>query len=134
MDTFSPMQRSEVMRRVHSKDTKPELSVRRLLHGLGYRYRLHVRDLPGQPDLVFPARRKIVFVHGCYWHGHHCEAAALPASHRAYWEAKQQRNRARDARHARALRRAGWHVLTLWECQMKNTETLAARLVRFLDA
>jgi len=133
MDTFSPEQRSAVMRKVRGKNTKPELTVRRLLHALGYRYRLHVRDLPGQPDLVFPSRKKVVFVNGCYWHGHHCEAATLPASNRAYWRAKQQRNAARDARNARTLRRAGWGALTVWECQMKNLERLRARLVRFLE-
>lgn len=132
MDTFSREQRSAVMRQVRGKDTKPELIIRKMLHALGYRYRLHVPDLPGRPDLVFPGRKKVVFINGCYWHGHHCEAATLPASNRAYWKAKQERNAARDRRSARALRRAGWSVLTVWECEMKKLERVEARLVRFL--
>jgi DNA mismatch endonuclease (patch repair protein) len=132
MDTFTREQRSAVMRQVRGKDTKPELMVRRMLHRLGYRYRLHVRELPGCPDLVFPGRKKVVFINGCYWHGHTCEAAALPASNRAYWKGKQERNAARDKRNTGALRRAGWGVATVWECEIKKAERVQARLVRFL--
>ncbi len=132
MDTFSREQRSAVMRQVKGQDTRPEMRVRRLIHGMGYRYRLHVRALPGCPDLVFPGRRKVVFVNGCFWHGHHCEAAKLPASNRAYWEAKQQKNAARDARNAGALRRSGWGVLSIWECELKNEDRVARRVRAFL--
>ena len=98
MDTLSKAERSERMARIRSKNTKPELQVRRLLHGLGYRFRLHRRDLPGSPDVVFAARRKIVFVHGCFWHGHkNCKVANRPKSRRSFWSAKFKRNRERDA-------------------------------------
>ena len=133
MDTFSPQQRSEIMRRVRSEDTKPEMTVRRLVHGRGFRYRLHVKDLPGHPDLVFPRTKKIVFVHGCYWHAHGCPASELPESHRDYWEAKLQRNAERDKRNLRELRKVGWDVFTVWECQTRNLERLTRRLVRFLS-
>jgi DNA mismatch endonuclease (patch repair protein) len=133
MDTFSPQQRSEIMRRVRSQDTKPEMIVRRLVHRRGFRYRLHAKELPGRPDLVFPKRRKIVFVHGCYWHAHRCPASALPETHRDYWEAKLRRNAERDKRTVRQLRKAGWAVLTIWECQTRNRERLASRLIHFLE-
>lgn len=133
MDTFSPSQRSEIMRRVRSKDTKPELMVRRLVHRLGFRYRLHSERLPGRPDLVFPSRRKVIFVHGCFWHKHSCPAAILPKSNRRYWEAKQARNAKRDRRDKRSLRQAGWKVLVVWECERSNVERMQKRLSRFLD-
>lgn len=133
MDTFSSKQRSEIMRRVRSEDTKPEMAVRRLAHGLGFRYRLHVKELPGHPDLVFPRLRKIVFVHGCYWHGHGCPASTLPQVHREYWEAKLTRNAQRDKRNLRQLRTAGWDVFIIWECQIRNRERLKTKLVRFLN-
>jgi DNA mismatch endonuclease (patch repair protein) len=133
VDTFSPQERSEIMRRVHSKDTSAELAVRRIIHSLGFRYRLHDDQLPGHPDLVFPCRRKIVFVHGCYWHSHCCPAASIPASNSTYWRAKLQRNAARDRRNIRRLRAAGWRVAVVWECQIKNKTRLARRLFRFLE-
>jgi DNA mismatch endonuclease (patch repair protein) len=133
MDTFSPRQRSEIMRRVRGADTKPEMTVRRLVHKLGFRYRLHVKELPGHPDLVFPKMKKVIFIHGCFWHGHRCPAAAHPQSHRSYWEAKLKRNAERDRRNLRELRKAGWDVRIIWECQIRNRGSLTTRLLRFLN-
>lgn len=132
MDVFTPAKRSEVMRRVRSRDTRPELAVRKVVHGLGYRYRLHVRALPGSPDLVLPRLRKAIFIHGCFWHGHSCPAAALPATRTEYWSHKQSRNSQRDRKNLRALRSSGWSVLVIWECQIKNLERVTKRLLRFL--
>jgi DNA mismatch endonuclease (patch repair protein) len=133
MDTLTKAQRSERMARIKSKDTKPELRVRRLVHRLGYRYRLHRKDLPGCPDLVFPSRRKIVFVHGCFWHGHEdCAIANMPKSRSDFWAEKFKRNRARDAKNKMALTENGWRVLTVWECETKGTGALMLRLARFL--
>lgn len=124
--------RSEIMRAVKSRDTKPEMVVRRLVHGLGYRYRLHRQDLPGKPDLIFPARRKVVFMHGCFWHGHDCaRGARVPMNNRDYWNAKIARNKARDANNCDRLRDMGWSVLTIWECETKDTH-LEPRLRAFL--
>jgi len=122
------------MQSVGTKDTGPEVAVRRLLHGLGYRYRLHRRDLPGSPDIVFPGRRKVIFVHGCYWHGHGCSKGKLPKSRLDYWEPKIARNRQRDAEKEAALRKAGWDVLTLWQCEVKDLEALRPRLLVFLGS
>ncbi len=127
-------QRSKIMRAVKGKDTGPELLVRRLLHSRGYRYRLHRTDLPGKPDLTFPARRRVVFIHGCFWHGHDCKRGARePKSNVAYWRAKIARNRERDREHQRALKRGGWAALTLWECELKDDDALLRRLKRFLE-
>jgi DNA mismatch endonuclease (patch repair protein) len=136
-DQFSPVERSRVMRAVKSGDTTPELAVRRLVHGLGYRFRLHRRDLPCQPDLVFPRLGKVILVHGCFWHRHACEAGqSTPASRVDYWSAKFARNVARDRRNLRKLRRMGWSVLVVWECQTRaaKRDVLQARLERFLTA
>lgn len=122
------------MKLVRSKDTGPEMIVRRLAHSLGYRYRLHRADLPGKPDMVFVGRRKVVFVHGCFWHGHSgCARARVPTANRAYWGSKIERNRMRDRAHARALRRAHWGVLTLWECQLRDAARLERKIRGFLD-
>jgi DNA mismatch endonuclease (patch repair protein) len=132
-DTFPREKRSQIMRAVLSKDTKPEMTVRRLVHALGYRYRLHVVDLPGKPDLVFPGRAKIIFVHGCFWHQHRCaRGSRVPQSNVAYWRKKLAGNLQRDRRHRAALRRAGWRVMVVWECQVRDAERLAERLDRFL--
>ena len=121
------------MARVRGKDTGPELAVRRLLHAMGYRFRLHRRDLPGTPDIVLVARRKVVFVHGCFWHRHAgCKAASTPHARRAFWEAKFARNIARDAAKAEALTAQGWDLLVLWECELKDREALTARLREYL--
>ena len=122
------------MAAVRGKDTSPEMIVRRLLHSLGYRYRLHVRQLPGTPDIVFPSRRKIVDVKGCFWHMHGCAASHVPSKRRVFWSAKLARNKARDARTRRLLRALKWHVLTVWECELANRKRLERRLVRFLSA
>ncbi len=133
-DTLSPERRSQLMGRIRPKDTKPEMTVRRLLHGLGYRYMLHDARLPGKPDLVFPSRRKVLFVHGCFWHGHSCSIAPTPKSNNHYWGPKIDGNIRRDARNVAALRRNGWSVAVAWECQTKplRLERLVNRLVRFL--
>ncbi len=133
-DVFTPEQRSAVMARVKGKDTKPELKLRRLAHALGYRFRLHRKDLPGSPDLVFPGRRKVIFVHGCFWHGHDCpRGARQPKQNAEYWSAKIARNRQRDAAAQAALAEAGWKIDVIWECEMKELDALAARLTAFLD-
>jgi DNA mismatch endonuclease (patch repair protein) len=118
---------------VRSKDTKPELLVRRLLHGLGYRYRLHRADLPGKPDLVFSSRGRVVFVHGCFWHGHTCKLGRLPKSRLDYWTAKIHGNRERDRLVLRRLHRMSWKYLVVWECQLQDQDRLLRRLTRFLD-
>lgn len=129
-----PEVRSRTMRAVRSRDTGPEMVVRRLAHGMGYRYRLHRKDLPGAPDLAFPSRRKAVFVHGCFWHWHDCPRGdRMPKSNRDYWTRKLSRNRARDAEHGIRLRGMGWDVLTIWECQIGDRGALRARLRAFLD-
>jgi DNA mismatch endonuclease (patch repair protein) len=134
MDTFTPAERSAVMRRVRGKDTKPEMAVRSLVHRLGYRYALHRRDLPGNPDLVFPARGRVIFVHGCFWHGHTCRAGRnRPSSNQSYWIAKLNRNQARDAANRRRLRSLGWQTLVIWECELKDQDRLRARIARFFE-
>ena len=130
----SKAQRSVIMARVKSKNTVPEMIVRRLAFSLGYRYRLHVAALPGKPDLVFPGRRKVIFVHGCFWHGHDCRAGRnRPASNIAYWSAKLDRNFTRDRENQARLKIAGWDPLVLWECELRNTEKTAERLREFLN-
>jgi len=123
------------MSRVRGRDTKPEMLVRRLAHGMGYRYRLHRRDLPGSPDLVFPSRRKVIFVHGCFWHRHlepDCKLARLPKSKLDFWGPKLETNRERDERNVVLLEELGWDVLVIWECQTKNRGQLQARIREFL--
>ncbi len=134
-DTVSIPERSRIMAAVKSKDTTPELVVRRLVHALGYRYRLHARSLPGTPDLVFPRLRKIINVNGCFWHMHGCPRCRVPSSRRAYWIGKMRRNAARDKRTQRELRRNGWQVMVVWECQTipPRLGRLRARIVAFLE-
>ncbi|KGU73277.1 DNA mismatch endonuclease Vsr [Burkholderia pseudomallei] len=135
MDSVSPARRSEIMGRVRSRDTKPEMTVRRLVHAMGYRYRLHVKDLPGRPDLVFPRRQKAIFVHGCFWHRHPgCALARLPKSREEFWLPKLEANRRRDVKNERALQDAGWGVLIIWECELGNAAGLENRIKEFLDA
>ncbi|HVZ18323.1 MAG TPA: very short patch repair endonuclease [Terriglobales bacterium] len=134
MDRLSEERRSDLMRRVKSKDTLPEMVVRRLLHGLGFRYRLHRRDLPGKPDIVFSRKSKIILVNGCYWHGHTCRYGRLPKSRLQFWQPKIEANRERDGRNVNALRAAGWGVLVVWQCETKNLPELQERLVAFLGA
>ena len=123
------------MARVRSKDTKAELLVRRLVFALGFRYRLHVANIPGHPDLAFRDRKKVIFVHGCFWHRHeNCVLARMPKSRLEFWEPKLNANRNRDRRVMEQLAEKGWQVLTIWECQINDTESLKTRLRRFLDA
>src|SRR5436190_9848008 len=133
MDTISPQRRSENMRSIRSRDTKPELVVRSLAHRLGYRFRLHRKDLAGRPDLVFPGRCKVVFVHGCFWHQHsNCIDGRLPKSRISYWTPKLRRNKKRDKANRDKLRRLGWQTFVVWDCDTKNLPELSRRLNKFL--
>jgi len=132
-DVYPPEKRSAVMRRVRGRDTGPEMIVRRALTALGARYRLHRKDLPGNPDIVMPGRRLAVFVHGCFWHGHDCaRGARVPKANRDYWVGKVARNKARDVKSRAELQAAGWRVETVWECELKDAEALRARLSALL--
>ena len=135
MDTIPPSERSEIMSRVRSKNSRPEMLVRRLVFAEGYRYRLHDRKLPGCPDLVFRGRAKVIFVHGCFWHRHEaCALARMPKSRLDFWEPKLEANKERDARNKKLLTKEGWKVLTIWECELKDAERLKQTIRRFLDA
>jgi len=132
-DTFTPKARSEIMRRVKSRDTTPEKLVRSSLHSIGYRFRLHRKDLPGKPDIVFPSRKKVVFVHGCFWHSHSgCKRARVPTDNRDYWEQKLARNRDRDQENQKKLLDLGWSFKIVWECETKDMALTLKRLKRFL--
>jgi len=127
-------ERSERMALIRSKDTKPELAVRRLIHGMGYRYRLHGKGLPGRPDLVFAGRSKVIFVHGCFWHLHrNCSRCRPPKSRRDYWQPKLENNAARDKLVRQQLRRLGWGSMIIWECEIENLERLARRIKAYLE-
>jgi DNA mismatch endonuclease (patch repair protein) len=131
--SFTPEARAAQMRSIRKTDTRPEIAVRRLAHALGYRFRLHRRDLPGSPDLVFPGRRKAILVHGCFWHQHEgCRLARTPRSRPDYWPAKLARNVERDAEVRRRLHEAGWKTLVVWECETSDQAVLRDRLVGFL--
>jgi len=130
MDNTDPATRSAVMSRIRSRDTKPEMVVRRALHAAGLRYRLHRKELPGRPDLVFPGRRVVLFVHGCFWHQHGCLLSHAPASRMEYWGPKLRGNRERDARNTLALETAGWTVMQIWECETRVPALLAALVIR----
>ncbi|MBZ5501259.1 MAG: DNA mismatch endonuclease Vsr [Acidobacteriia bacterium] len=133
-DKLSKELRSANMRAVRSRNTRPEIRVRQIAHSLGYRFRLHRRDLPGKPDIVFPGRQKAVFVHGCFWHQHHgCRRASIPQSNVRFWHTKLARNAARDAKQLAAIRKCGWRALVVWECEVKDVKRLTARLRRFLS-
>ncbi|MGY3485415.1 DNA mismatch endonuclease (patch repair protein) [Bradyrhizobium sp. USDA 4011] len=124
---------SERMARIRKVDTKPELVIRKLLHARGFRFRLHRRDLPGSPDIVFPGRRKVILVHGCFWHRHDCPSGRkVPTSKPEYWGPKLEGNKARDARNALELAAMGWSVFTVWECELSDLEAVTRRVVRFL--
>ena len=135
LDPLTVRERSERMSRIRSKDTKPEMRVRRLVHGLGYRYRLHASDLPGRPDLVFRPRLKVIFVHGCFWHRHEgCSRNRIPKSpeRQDFWRAKLDGNARRDRVNQTALREMGWGVLVIWECETKDVDRLAKEITAFL--
>ena len=134
MDTLTPTQRSVRMALIRSKNTKPELAVRRLIYALGYRYRLHRSDLPGSPDIVISHTQQVVFVHGCFWHQHRCSIGNhRPKTRVQYWNEKLDRNIARDRRNAAKLKRMGWQVLRIWECELDDPNRVARKLVRFLS-
>jgi len=129
-DTLSPEERSERMSRIRGVDTKPEHWVRKGLHAMGFRFRLHVKDLPGRPDVVMPKYATVVFVQGCYWHAHHCQKGRIPGTNSLFWKEKFLTNKRRDAKSARALRKLGWRVLTVWECELKTSAMRQAALAR----
>jgi DNA mismatch endonuclease, patch repair protein len=133
VDRFTPEQRSRIMAAIHDRNTAPEMLVRSMLHRLGYRYRLHDKRLPGTPDLVFPSRKCVIFVHGCFWHGHSCRRAHLPASNVAFWTEKIEKNKQRDQREYRQLRARGWRILAVWQCEMKDHDFLQKKLTDFLE-
>lgn len=132
VDTRSPEQRRRIMASVRTKHTGPELRVRKALHRMGYRFRLHRRDLPGSPDIVLPSWRVAIFVHGCFWHGHGCSKGRPPKANIEYWVTKIEQNRARDARSVHALTMLGWQVHSLWQCELKDDSALCSRLTAIL--
>jgi DNA mismatch endonuclease (patch repair protein) len=133
MDTLSREARSERMALVRGVDSAPEMKLRRLVHRMGFRYRLHVKELPGKPDMVFPSRHAVIFMHGCFWHRHRgCKLARLPKSKLGFWGPKLEENRKRDMRNRRKLIRLGWRVLVVWECELADTESVAANVCDFL--
>lgn len=133
MDIVTPDRRSRMMASIRGKNTKPEMVVRKLVHGLGFRFRLHRRDLPGSPDLVFPRMRKVIFVHGCFWHRHPgCRFAYTPKSNIRFWLTKLNTNMRRDAMMQQALVEAHWEVLVVWECEVENLVTLSQKILSFL--
>lgn len=132
-DVFTKEQRSRAMSRVKNKNTKPEVHVRRMLHRMGYRFRLHRRDLPGAPDIVLPRYRSIVFVHGCFWHSHDCPRGARPSTRAKFWNAKLDSNIERDRVNRVVLEQRGWRVLTVWECELRDPDTVHDKLRHFLE-
>ena len=131
-DILAPLERSVLMGRIRGVDTKPELFVRRALHALGYRFRVHVRSLPGTPDVVFSRRRKAVFVHGCFWHRHGCRKTYTPKSRKRFWQEKFAANVARDRRAQERLARDGWRIFVAWECEIEADDALLDRMAAFL--
>ena len=125
------------MRAIRGQDTKPEILVRRAAHSMGYRFRLHRRDLPGKPDFGFPRKQKVIFVHGCFWHQHEdssCKIVRKPKSNQSYWTPKLDKNKVRDSSHVAALEQTGWHVLIIWECEAeRGQKSLIEPLAMFLD-
>ncbi|MFW0753186.1 very short patch repair endonuclease [Pseudomonas sp. H11T01] len=134
MDTLAPARRSWLMSRIKAKNTKPEIKVRQLIYALGYRYRLHVKKLPGCPDIVFSGKKKVIFVNGCYWHGHlNCRYAKLPKTNIEFWSDKFIRNRERDKRNVAALEAQGWQVSIIWQCEIRAPELLIEKIKSFLS-
>lgn len=133
-DTLTPAHRSRLMGRVRQKNTTPEMAVRREAHRLGFRFRLHRKDLPGRPDVVFPRLRKVIFVHGCFWHRHNCRRTTTPKSNALFWENKFQENVERDEKALDKLRELGWSAAVIWECEAGDQAKLTARLFEFLEA
>jgi len=136
VDTLTQVERSKRMSLIRSKDTGPETTVRSLVYGMGYRYRLYDTSIPGKPDMVFKGRKKVIFVHGCFWHRHKrrgCPLARLPKTRIEFWLPKLEGNRLRDLRNKRELHKLGWSVLEIWECELKNLEALSSRILYFLN-
>jgi DNA mismatch endonuclease (patch repair protein) len=134
-DKLTPERRSANMSRIRSRDTLPEMTVRRLVHGMGYRYRLHVASLPGKPDIVLPRLKSIIEVRGCFWHQHSgCIDSHIPVSRIEYWRPKLERNQLRDRKNGYSLRKLGWRVCIIWECETQATAKLSRRIARFLGA
>jgi len=134
MDVFSREKRSQIMSRVSGKNTKPEIVVRSLLHKLGYRFRLHRKNLPGRPDITLPKHKKVIFVHGCFWHGHAvCSRSKRPSTNEEFWHEKLNKNIERDKKTVDALKKLGWDVLTVWTCEVKDTNELKIKLLSFLE-
>jgi DNA mismatch endonuclease (patch repair protein) len=132
-DVHTPEQRSFNMSRIKNRDTKPEMRVRAIVHGMGYRYRLHRKDLPGRPDLVFPSRKKVIFVHGCFFHMHDCRyGQVVPRTNAEFWAKKRRSNVERDSRNIAELEAKGWQVCTVWECETRNPESLPEKIDQFL--
>lgn len=134
IDRLDPRRRSLLMQKVKTKNTGPEKAIRSMLHRLGYRFRLHRKDLPGTPDIVFPSRRIALFVHGCFWHAHGCVKGQPPKSRHEYWSPKLEANRERDRRNVDALIQSGWHVVVVWQCELVDREALGARLETLLSS
>lgn len=134
-DRLTKEQRSWNMAQIRSKDTHPEVLVRSMLHRAGYRFRKNVKNLPGKPDIVLPKYRTVIFVHGCFWHRHKgCKYTTTPKTNKAFWKEKFERNVANDKKHARELRRLGWEVVTVWECQLKNSGKVPQRIIKILNS
>ena len=134
-DSLDEAGRSKLMAAIRKRDSKPELLVRRVAHSMGYRFRLHKKGLPGTPDLVFSSRKKVIFVHGCFWHRHSCPSGRKhPKTNLDYWEPKLRRNRARDLKNRQDLASAGWETLVIWECELADLEPVSMRIQQFLDS
>ncbi|HAD08299.1 MAG TPA: very short patch repair endonuclease [Porticoccaceae bacterium] len=133
-DTLTPRERSKRMSLIRGSDSAPEMKLRRLVHGMGYRYRLHVKELPGKPDMVFPSRHAVIFMHGCFWHRHKaCKLARLPKSRLDFWQPKLEENRKRDLRNQERLKKMGWRMLVVWECQIVDTQRVSNIVKEFLE-
>ena len=135
MDTVNPTKRSEIMARIKSKDTKPEILIRKMVHGMGFRFRLHVTSLPGRPDLAFRRMKKVIFVNGCFWHHHNgCKYARMPKSKLEFWIPKLTATTARDTRNIAALESAGWQTLTIWECELADIIAVKKKIMFYLES
>lgn len=135
MDVFTREKRSQIMSRVSGKNTKPEIAVRSLLHNMGYRFRLYRKDLPGKPDITLPKHKKVIFVHGCFWHGHtNCSRSKRPTTNKKFWRDKLDKNIARDIASVKALKQSGWEVLIVWTCEVNDTNKLKIKLLSFLES
>ncbi len=134
MDVFSKRTRSRIMSHISGKNTKPEILVRSLLHRMGYRFRIHKKDLPGRPDICLPKHKKVIFVHGCFWHGHeNCSRSKRPTTNVEFWNKKIDGNIERDKENIKKLRRLGWQTLMIWTCEIKNQEELKNKLISFIE-